>query len=142
MQAPWPPHIPPPQRLPLATMVTVVQLAHVCGLIGLINFFLLRAARRYLSGHPSLQEKVVGALLTPLLIGDVLHLALTLWALGDIRWSLSEWSVMLWLTVVLGLSLLIPRIAWHLGIGRYTESRDGKGKGKGLGANVPLSGRI
>jgi hypothetical protein len=123
-------------------MVTVVQLAHVCGLLGLINFFVFRAARRYLSGHPALQEKLVGALLTPLLIGDVLHLALTLWALGDIRWNLSEWTVMLWLTVLLGLSLLIPRVAWHLGIGRYSESRDGKGKGKGLGANVPLSGRI
>ncbi len=134
MQAPWPAHIPPP--------LTVVQLAHVCALLGLVNFFLLRAARRYLSGHPVLQEKVVGALLTPLLIGDVLHLALTFWALGDMRWNLSEWSLMLWLTVILGLSLLIPRIAWHLGIGRYTESRDGKGKRKGLGANVPLSGRM
>jgi hypothetical protein len=123
-------------------MVTVVQLAHVCGLLGLINFFLLRAAHRYLSGHPALQEKLVAGLLTPLLIGDVLHLALTLWALGDMRWNLSEWTVMIWLTVLIGLSLLIPRIAWHLGIGRYTESRDGKGKGKGLGANVPLSGRI
>ena len=142
MQAPWPAHIAPPQRLPLATMVTVVQLAHVCGLLGLINFFLLRAARRYLSAHPALQEKVVSALLTPLLIGDILHLALTFWALGDMRWNLSEWSYMLWLTVVLGLSLLIPRVAWHLGIGRYTESRDGKGKRKELGANAPLSGRL
>src|SRR5579863_7946182 len=32
MQAPWPSHISPPQRLPLATKVTVVQLTHVCGL--------------------------------------------------------------------------------------------------------------
>jgi len=91
---------------------------------------------------PVLQEKVVGALLTPLLIGDVLHLTLTFWALGDKRWNLSEWSYMLWLTVILGLTLLIPRIAWHLGIRRYMESRDGMGKKKGLGANVPLSGRI
>lgn len=49
---------------------------------------------------------------------------------------------MLWLTVILGLSLLVPRVAWHLGIGRYTEYRDGKGKRKELGANVPLSGRM
>ncbi|KAI0284335.1 hypothetical protein BGY98DRAFT_1105628 [Russula aff. rugulosa BPL654] len=130
MQAPWPAHIAPPQPC------TCLRPS------GLINFFLLRAARRYLSAHPALQEKVVSALLTPLLIGDILHLALTFWALGDMRWNLSEWSYMLWLTVILGLSLLIPRVAWHLGIGRYTESRDGKGKRKELGANVPLSGRL
>ncbi|KAI9512238.1 hypothetical protein F5148DRAFT_1273859 [Russula earlei] len=142
MQAPWPPHVSPPQQLPLATTVTVVQLAHVCGLLGFVNFVFLRTARRYLFGQPALQEKIVGALLAPLLVGDVLHLALTLWALGDVRWNFSEWTVMLWLTVIPGLSLLIPRITWHLGIGRYMESRDGKGKGKGLGANIALSGRL
>jgi hypothetical protein len=141
MQAPWPPHISPPKHLPIATRVTVVQLAHVCGLLGLVNFFLLRAARQHLSTQPALQEKIVGALLTPLLIGDVLHLVFTLWALEDMRWDFSEWSVVLWSTVVLGLSLLIPRIAWHRGIGRYKESRDGKGKGKALAANVSLPGR-
>jgi hypothetical protein len=123
-------------------MVTMLQLAHVCGLLGLINVFLLRAAHRYLSNQPALQEKIVGALLTPLLIGDVLHLTITLWALGDARWKFSEWSELLWLTVLLGISLLIPRIAWHLGIGRYMEARDGKGNRKGLGGNVALSERI
>jgi hypothetical protein len=141
MQAPWPSHISPPQRLPLATRVTVVQLAHVCGLLGLINFSFLRAATRYLSGQPALQEKMVAALLTPLVIGDVLHITLTLWALGDARWNVSEWSVVIWLTVLIGLSLLIPRVTWHMGIGRYVDSRDGKqkGKGKALGTNF---GRI
>jgi hypothetical protein len=121
--------------------VTVVQLAHVCGLLGLINFSFLRAATRYLSGQPALQEKMVAALLTPLVIGDVLHITLTLWALGDARWNVSEWSVVIWLTVLIGLSLLIPRVTWHMGIGRYVDSRDGKqkGKGKALGTNV---GRI
>jgi len=122
----------PPQRLPLATKVTVVQLAHVCGLLGLVNFFLLRAVRRYLSGQLMLQEKIVSALLTPLLIGDVLHIVVTLWALGDVRWNVSEWTVVIWATVLIGVSLLIPRITWHMGIGRYMESRDGRGKGKGL----------
>jgi hypothetical protein len=125
--------------LPLATKVTVVQLTHVCGLLGLINFFLLRAARRYLSTQLALQEKIVAGLLTPLVIGDVLHIALTLWALGDVRWNLSEWTVVIWLTVLIGLALFIPRVAWHMGIGRYMDSRDGKGKGKGCSANVALS---
>lgn len=132
MQAPWPSYVVPPQRLPLATKVTVVQLAHVCGLLGLVNFFLLRAVRRYLSGQLMLQEKIVSALLTPLLIGDVLHIVVTLWALGDVRWNVSEWTVVIWATILIGLSLLIPRITWHMGIGRYMESRDGRGKGKGL----------
>ncbi len=132
MQAPWPSYVMPPQRLPLATKVTVVQLAHVCGLLGLVNFFLLRAVRRYLSGQLMLQEKIVSALLTPLLIGDVLHIVVTLWALGDVRWNVSEWTVVIWATVLIGVSLLIPRITWHMGIGRYMESRDGRGKGKGL----------
>ena len=132
MQAPWPSYVVPPQRLPLATKVTVVQLAHVCGLLGLVNFFLLRAVRRYLSGQLMLQEKIVSALLTPLLIGDVLHIVVTLWALGDVRWNVSEWTVVIWATMLIGLSLLIPRITWHMGIGRYMESRDGRGKGKGL----------
>jgi len=141
MQAPWPSHISPPQQLPLATRVTVVQLAHVCGLLGLINFFLLRAARQYLSSQPVLQEKIVAGLLTPLVIGDVLHIAFTLWALGDVRWNVSEWTVVIWLTVLIGLALFIPRITWHMGIGRYMDSRDGRGKGKGLSANVALSRR-
>ncbi|KAI0268383.1 hypothetical protein BC834DRAFT_952736 [Gloeopeniophorella convolvens] len=125
-QAPWPPSSPPPDHLPLATTVTILQLAHVCGLLGLVNIFVLGTARRYLSGQPTLQEKVVGALLTPLLIGDIFHLVVTLWALGDVRWKFLEWSPMLWTTVILGLTLLIPRVTWHLGIGRYVEARDGK----------------
>ena len=68
---------------------------------------------------------MVSALLTPLLIGDFLHLYLTLWALGDERWDFQNWSPMLIITVVLGLTLLVPRIMWQLGIARYVDSRDG-----------------
>lgn len=109
--------------------------------MGLINFCVLRAARRYLSNQPALQEKIVGALLLPLLIGDVLHLVLTLWALEDERWKFSQWSGMLRATVFLGLSLMIPRVAWHLGIGRYVDTRDRKNHWKGSGAGGILSER-
>ncbi|TFY83960.1 hypothetical protein EWM64_g66 [Hericium alpestre] len=125
-QAPWPKHSQPPHELPLASIVTIVQLAHVCAIVGLVNLFLLAAARKYLAAQPALQEKIVGALLTPLLIGDIAHLALTLWALGEHRWRFSEWSGMLWTTVLLGLTLMVPRMTWHMGIGRYMEKRDGK----------------
>ena len=104
---------------------TVMQLAHVCFLIGVVNFFILSATRRHLHAHPGLQEKLVSALLTPLLVGDVLHLYVTIWALGDEKWNFAIWSPMLWTTVGLGLTLLIPRILWHLGVARYVDSRDG-----------------
>ncbi|KAI0053008.1 hypothetical protein FA95DRAFT_1552895 [Auriscalpium vulgare] len=126
-QAPWPSGIPAPAVLPLASMVTIVQLAHVCALLGFVNFFILGTVRRHLAGQPAIQEKIVGALLTPLLVGDIAHLAFTIWALGDERWVFSNWSGMLWITVVLGLTLLIPRVAWHMGVGRYVNRRDGKG---------------
>lgn len=101
-----------------------MQLAHVCALVGIINIFVLTAARK-LNALPALQEKVVFALLAPLLLGDILHLSVTLWSLGDLKWDVVNWSPMLWTTVLIGLSLMIPRIAWHLGIGRYVDRRDG-----------------
>ncbi|KII95144.1 hypothetical protein PLICRDRAFT_48108 [Plicaturopsis crispa FD-325 SS-3] len=125
-QAPWPSDGPPTGPLPLATTVTMLQLAHVCALLGLLNYFVLSALRTHLHAQPALQEKIATALLTPLLIGDGLHLYVTLWALGEQRWDLHSWGVMLWLTVGLGLSIMVPRIAWHIGIGRYVHSRDGQ----------------
>ena len=101
-----------------------MQLAHVCALLGVINFFVLRTARKHLSSQPALQEKVVGALLTPLILGDFAHLYVTFWALGDEKWNVGRWSSMLWTTLILGLSLMVPRIFWHLGIGRYVHARD------------------
>lgn len=123
-QAPWPAGSPPPAVLPKASVVTVIQLAHVCALMGLLNIFVLTAARNHLASQPALQEKIVRSLLIPLLVGDVLHLYVTLWALGDDRWDVVQWSPMLWATVVLGVSLMIPRIMWHLGIWRYVDARD------------------
>lgn len=32
---------------------------------------------------------------------------------------------MVWATMLLGLSIMIPRICWHLGIARYVDTRDG-----------------
>ncbi|KAI6162998.1 hypothetical protein EDD17DRAFT_1570638 [Pisolithus thermaeus] len=92
--------------------------------MGLINFFMLTAARRHLASQVIVQEKIVRALLIPLLIGDVVHLYVTLWALGDERWDVARWSPMLWTTIILGLTLMIPRVMWHLGVWRYMDSRD------------------
>ncbi|KAF5388152.1 hypothetical protein D9615_000466 [Tricholomella constricta] len=124
-QAPWLTSSPAPEILPPATLVTIIQLGHVCALVGVVNLFVLTAARSHLHGNPAVQERIVFALLAPLVIGDFLHLYVTLWALGDQRWEFWNWSPMLWATMLLGLTLMIPRIAWHLGIGRYVHSRDG-----------------
>ncbi|KAF7301723.1 hypothetical protein MIND_00737900 [Mycena indigotica] len=123
-QAPWPSGR-PPDSFPLATKLTIVQLGHVSGLLGLLNVCLLSTARAHLSLQPALQEKIVSALLTPLLVGDIVHIYLTLWALGDHRFDLRNWSPMLVVTIVGGISLLIPRLCWVLGIARYVDSRDG-----------------
>ncbi|KAG5638195.1 hypothetical protein H0H81_001292 [Sphagnurus paluster] len=124
-QAPWRNSSPPPATLPQATIVTIIQLGHVCALVGAVNCFILSAARRHLHDQVALQERIAFALLTPLMVGDLLHLYVTLWALGDQRWNFRNWSPMLWATILLGLTLIIPRIAWHLGVGRYVDSRDG-----------------
>jgi len=123
-QAPWP-NGPPPDDLPLATLLTITQLGHVCALLGVLNIWVLSSVRTHLSSQPALQEKIVSALLTPLLIADVLHIYITLWALGDQRWKFQNWSPMLIITISLGLTLLVPRVMWHLGIGRYVDRRDG-----------------
>ena len=124
-QAPWPQGVEPAEALPKAAVVTLLQLAHTVGLLGSINVFVLWAARKHLWSQPAIQERVVAALLTPLLFGDFLHIALTLWALGEERWDVSQWTGTLWVTVVTGLTLMIPRMAWHMGVGRYVERRDG-----------------
>jgi len=126
-QAPWPDNQ-PPSELPVATRVTILQLAHVCALLGIINAFVLTAARRHLKDHPATQEKIVFSLLAPLLIGDFAHLYVTITGLGDRKWDFWDWSPMVWTTFVLGLTLMIPRIGWHLGIRRYVDRRDGRYK--------------
>ncbi|KAH9482711.1 hypothetical protein JR316_0004811 [Psilocybe cubensis] len=124
-QAPWTSDHPAYQVLPTATLVTILQLAHVCALLGFVNLFVLSAVRKNLSNSPDIQERIVFSLLTPLLMGDIFHMWLTFWALGDQKFNFQSWSPMLWTTVILGFSLMIPRICWHLGIGRYVHSRDG-----------------
>ncbi|KAL1661592.1 hypothetical protein GGF50DRAFT_105086 [Schizophyllum commune] len=121
-QATDPAHAEP---LPRATLVTIIQLGHACALLGLLNACILRALRTHLAHAPALQERIAAALLTPLLVGDVVHTALTLWALGEARWNSAAWSPTTWCTVVLGLTLLVPRAAWVAGVGRYVDTRDG-----------------
>lgn len=90
-----------------------------------MNCFTLTAIRKHLHDRPALQEKIIQALFTPLVIGDIMHLGVTFWALGDHKFDFANWSPMLWTTHILGLTLMLPRMAWHLGVGRYVDARDG-----------------
>jgi hypothetical protein len=125
MQAPSSAGAPAQDILPLASFVTIIQLGHVCALLGVLNIFILGAARKHLAPHPALQEKMVAALFTPLLIGDVTHLITTFWAIGEGAWNWREWEPTLWIVVVTGISLFVPRLCWHCGVGRYMHLRDG-----------------
>ncbi|KAL1743750.1 hypothetical protein HDZ31DRAFT_40188 [Schizophyllum fasciatum] len=114
----------PSGPLPRAALVTIIQLGHTCALLGLLNACVLRALRVHLALAPASQERIAAAVLMPLLVGDVVHAALTLWALGDSRWDLAVWTPITWCTIGSGLTLLVPRVAWVLGIGRYVDARD------------------
>ncbi|KAI0030707.1 hypothetical protein K488DRAFT_87524 [Vararia minispora EC-137] len=125
-QATQPPSLLLPTELPTAARVTVIQLGHACALLGLVNFFVLSALRTHLSSNPFLQEKIARALLSPLLLGDILHMALTIYALGDARWDFAHYTPTLWMIIVFGFGLFVPRAMWHMGVGRFVEARDGK----------------
>jgi hypothetical protein len=117
-------------------LVTITQLAHACALLGLVNYFALTAARTHLASQPVVQEKIVCALLTPLLIGDVFHMVITVYALGDGRWDFAHYTSTLWMIFIFGFGLLIPRTMWHMGIGRFMEKRDGKWLRGGASASL------
>jgi len=125
-QEPSTPNNVPLLNFSIASRVTILQLAHVCALLGLVNLFVLYAVRTHLVSQPAVQERLVRALLTPLLLGDIMHLYVTYWALGDTRWDFKNHTPALWATLVFGIALLAPRIAWHMGVGRYVDSRDGR----------------
>ena len=120
MNGPWPVGAAIPEALPAATTVTVLQLAHTCALLGIINFFVLTAIRGLRS--PALQEKMATSLFTPLLVSDISHMLVTLYGIGDTRWSIDEWPSIVWITIITGLTLLIPRSVHHdQPISRLTE---------------------
>ena len=107
MNGPWPVGHTLPETLPVATTVTVLQLAHTCALLGIINFFVLTAIRELRS--PALQEKMATSLFTPLLVSDISHILVTLYGIGETGWKIDEWPSIVWITIVTGLSLLLPR---------------------------------
>jgi hypothetical protein len=87
--------------------------------MALINLFIINAARHSFKQDPGAQEVVYKALFTVLMYGDFAHIAVTLYAMGpEMRWAFGNWSALTWVTIIAGITLLVPRALWHLGVGR------------------------
>lgn len=94
--------------VPLATVHAIVcQMVVSHAIIGLVNASVLRAIRRLPSS--ALQEKITKSLLIPLAIGDVSYLFGIFYGIGDIRWKSTDWPEALWLNVIVGIAIFIPR---------------------------------
>jgi len=134
------------EDLPPAVRTIICQAVVAHAVIGLLIASVLRAIRRLPS--PALQEKIAKSLMISLAIGDVLHLFGTFYGIGDIRWKVEDWPQVLWLNIIVGLALFIPRyvgttpnprggansyhyrVCWLLGIGRFVATRDSRLDGK------------
>jgi len=93
--------------LPPTVHAVVCQAVVTHAIIGLVGASVLRAIVRLPS--PALQEKIARSLLIPLTVGDVLHLFGTFYGICDVRWKTRDWPQALWLSVIIGIALLIPR---------------------------------
>ena len=109
--------------------VTILQLVHVGLLMGLINLSIINTTRRYFAKDPNAQEVIYKALFAVLMFGDFAHIGVTLYAMGpEMRWEFGRWSALTWVTMAAGVSLLVPRALWHLGIGRVPTRAFSKSK--------------
>ena len=85
----------------------VYQMVVAHAIIGFVNASVLRAIRRLPSS--AVQEKIAKSLLIPLAFGDLSDLFGTFYGIGDVRWKSTEWPQVLWLNVILGVGIFIPR---------------------------------
>jgi len=113
---------------PTTAHAIVCQMVVAHAIIGFVCASVLRAIRSIPS--PTLQEKIAKSLLVPLAIGDVLYQFGVFYGIGDARWRSRDWPQALWLNVVVGITIFIPRVCWLLGIGRYVATRDSRLDGK------------
>ncbi|KAH7884008.1 hypothetical protein F5I97DRAFT_1897423 [Phlebopus sp. FC_14] len=101
------------------TTMALCQLGNCYMLLGLSSWLVFRAVRDALPNDPRAQERIVGAGLTSLALGDVMHIAGSWSALpDDIRYSVSSWDWMTHANTTFVIILLSIRLAWFAGIGR------------------------
>ncbi|KAL1412084.1 hypothetical protein Q8F55_003081 [Vanrija albida] len=117
------------------------QLGSLFGILAMISFSLFPLFKWTLGTQPALQEKLVRGLLVPLLIGDYVHIILTLVPLpSEIRWSPLEWTGLIHGNVDVTTVLILFRTAWLFGIARYVPS-DGEAEDKQAAATPVKRGR-
>jgi hypothetical protein len=90
-----------------AVRAIVCQMVITHAIIGWVNASVLRAIRKLPS--PALQEMIARSLLIPLAIGDILRQLGMFYGMGGIRREAEGWPQPLWLNVIVGIALFIPR---------------------------------
>ncbi|KAF9263102.1 hypothetical protein L218DRAFT_944804 [Marasmius fiardii PR-910] len=101
------------------TNMAIWQLAGCYFLLGMISSFVFRAVRSALRHDPKTQERVVGSLLIPLAIADVIHISSSFIGLPqDLRFSVQEWNGTTHGNITITTFLFVVRMAWFFGIGR------------------------
>jgi hypothetical protein len=100
----------------------MIQYAHFDFLFALCNLIFLPLLTSYLVGQLELQEKFLTPYLRLLLLGDLAHVGFAAWGwwgAGLWGWNLERWG-----RTVLMMTVLLPRLAWVFGLGRYVHKRD------------------
>jgi len=88
-------------------------------LLVMISFSLFPIFKHHLGSSPRLQQKVIRALLIPLAVADIVHIALTLYPLPlDLVLNPVKWTTLIWGNVGITFGLFIVRMLWIAGAGR------------------------
>ncbi|KAH6917169.1 hypothetical protein BKA70DRAFT_1417941 [Coprinopsis sp. MPI-PUGE-AT-0042] len=115
--------LPEEQRAPLDIFqpqaeMAMWQLANTSLLLGLVSLFVYRAVRDAVP-NPASQERVIGAVIAALGVGDILHLLLSFYVLPErMRWAPLTWDGMAHGNITVVLWLLVMRLLWVAGVGR------------------------
>ena len=78
-------------------------------ILGVLGTFLLPSLQKHLSPHPALHERVLRTYLAALLVGDFVHVAITLhYTPAEVRWAPQRWTLLMWGNVA---GTLMPNFA-------------------------------
>ncbi|KAG8888971.1 hypothetical protein FRB99_004039, partial [Tulasnella sp. 403] len=111
--------------------LAVWQLGNCYFLLVMISSFVYRAIFKAVPNDPVAQERLFGAMLLALMIGDVSHVGLSLLGMPrEILFKPSEWNSMTHGNTTVTAALFVVRMAWFAGVGRprYTAGPAVKAK--------------
>ncbi|KIM19943.1 hypothetical protein M408DRAFT_325553 [Serendipita vermifera MAFF 305830] len=111
----------PTTTLDPRSLMAIWQLSCCFCLLGLLSAFGFRAVRDSLPNNPVAQERIIGAALKALAIGDVAHIVVTIMATPqEILRDPSSWNGTFMGNIPFTFLLLAGRLCWFAGIGRKT----------------------